>query len=69
VTKDTWMEREAGAMALDVTTVKFGNTAELSAALRREANAANGSGTQRLPQLCLARGNDDYIFARLGGRD
>ena len=68
VTKDTWMEREAGAMALDVTTVKFGNTAELSAALRRATGATGDSSPPRFPQPWLARGNDDYIFARLGGR-
>jgi hypothetical protein len=67
VTKGTWMEREAVATALDVTSVEFGNTAALSAALRRGANAADGSGTTRLLHPCLARGNDDYIFARLGG--
>jgi hypothetical protein len=67
VTKGTWMEREAGATALDVTAVEFGNTAELSAVLRRGAGGADGSGMKRLPQPWLARGNDDYIFARLGG--
>jgi hypothetical protein len=67
VTKGTWMEREAVATALDVTAVEFGNTAALSAALRRGANAADGSGTTRLLQPCLARGNDDYIFERLSG--
>ncbi|MEI6241542.1 MAG: hypothetical protein WCR51_14245, partial [Planctomycetia bacterium] len=35
VTKGTWMEREAVAAALDVSTVEFGNTAELGAVLRR----------------------------------
>lgn len=69
VTRDTWMEREAVATALDVTAVEFGNTAALSAALRRGANATDGGhGTVRPPQPCLTRGNDDYIFARLGGR-
>ena len=69
VTKGTWMEREANAMALDVTAVEFGNTAELSAALRTAPNASDGSGATRLQQPYLARGNDDYIFARIGGRD
>jgi hypothetical protein len=68
VTKDTWMEREAAATALDVIAVEFGNTAELSAVLRRGAGATGGLGPRRLPQPSLARGNDDYIFARLGGR-
>lgn len=69
VTRDTWMEREAVATALDVTAVEFGNTAELSAVLRRGAGATDGGhGTVRPPQPCLTRGNDDYIFARLGGR-
>jgi hypothetical protein len=69
VTRDTWMEREAVATALDVTAVEFGNTAELSAVLRRGAGATGGAhGTMPPPQPCLARGNDDYIFARLGGR-
>jgi len=67
VTKGTWMEREAVATGLDVTAVEFGNTAELSAVLRRGAGGADGSGTRRLPWPWLARGNDDYIFARLGG--
>ena len=68
VTKGTWMEREAAATALDVIAVEFGNTAELSAVLRRGAGATGGLGPRRLPQASLARGNDDYIFARLGGR-
>jgi hypothetical protein len=69
VTKGTWMEREAGATALDVTAVEFGNTAALSAALRRGADATDGGhGMVRPPQPCLTRGNDNYIFARLGGR-
>ena len=68
VTKGTWMEREANSMAVNVIAVEFGNTTELSAALRRAAGGADGSGMKRLPQPWLARGNDDYIFARLGGR-
>ena len=69
VTKGTWMEQEAVATGIDIATVEFGNTAELSAVLRRGAVATDGThGTVRPPQPCLARGNDDYIFARLGGR-
>ena len=69
VTKGTWMAREAGATAIDIATVEFGNTAELSAVLRRGAGATDGThGMMQSPQPCLARGNDDYIFARLGGR-